>query len=42
MAYRLALDLGTNSIGWAQFTLDAQGRIAGLHDGGVHIFKTSA
>ena len=38
MAYRLALDLGTNSIGWAQFALDNQGQITGLRDGGVHIF----
>ena len=38
MAYRLALDLGTNSIGWAQFDLDERGNVSGLLDGGVHIF----
>ena len=38
MNYRLALDLGTNSIGWAQFSLNQEFKVNGLMDGGVHIF----
>ena len=38
MAYRLALDLGTNSIGWAQFSINEKGHVGNLIDGGVHIF----
>ena len=36
--YRLGLDLGTNSIGWALWKLDADGP-AGLQDAGVRIFS---
>ena len=36
--YRLGLDLGTNSIGWAAVQLDAHGEPCGLLDMGVHIF----
>ncbi len=38
MAYRLSLDLGTNSIGWAQLSLNEALRPEHLLDGGVHIF----
>ncbi|MDE0200209.1 MAG: type II CRISPR RNA-guided endonuclease Cas9 [Caldilineaceae bacterium] len=36
--YRLGLDLGTNSIGWAAVTLDDQGRPGGVLDMGVRIY----
>ena len=36
--YRLGLDLGTNSIGWAAVTLDDQGRPCGVLDMGVRIY----
>lgn len=36
--YRLGLDLGTNSIGWAAITLDDQGRPCGILDMGVRIY----
>ena len=36
--YRLGLDLGTNSIGWAAVELDADGQPCGLLDMGVRIF----
>ncbi len=36
--YRLGLDLGTNSIGWAAVTLDADGEPCGVLDMGVRIF----
>ncbi len=36
--YRLGLDLGTNSIGWAAVNLDAQGHPCGVLDMGVRIF----
>ena len=38
MTYRLSLDLGTNSIGWAQLSLNEALRPTDLLDGGVHIF----
>ncbi len=38
MTYRLSLDLGTNSIGWAQLSLNDALRPENLLDGGVHIF----
>ena len=36
--YRLGLDLGTNSIGWAAVRLDEKGESRGLLDMGVRIF----
>ncbi len=36
--YRLGLDLGTNSIGWAAVTIDEEGRPCGVLDMGVRIF----
>lgn len=39
MGYRLALDLGTNSIGWASLNLDEDFKTIGLVDGGVRIFS---
>ena len=36
--YRLGLDLGTNSIGWAAVTLDADGEPCGVLDIGVRVF----
>ena len=36
--YRLGLDLGTNSIGWAAVQLDSHGEPCGLLDLGVRIF----
>ncbi len=36
--YRLGLDLGTNSIGWAAVTLDDDGQPCGVLDMGVRIF----
>ena len=39
VAYRLGLDLGTNSIGWCVLDLDADGApTVGVRDCGVHIF----
>jgi len=37
--YRLGLDLGTNSIGWALLRLDGEGEPCGLLDLGAHIFS---
>ncbi len=39
MKYRLGLDLGTNSIGWAIYSLDNDKRIVKLEDIGVRIFS---
>ena len=36
--YRLGLDVGTNSIGWAAIRLDEKGRPCGLLDMGVRVF----
>lgn len=36
--YRLGLDMGTNSIGWAAINLDEQGNPNGILDMGVRIF----
>ncbi|MAU40817.1 MAG: type II CRISPR RNA-guided endonuclease Cas9 [Kordiimonas sp.] len=36
--WRLALDMGTNSLGWAVFALNAAGQVEGLKDAGVRIF----
>ncbi len=36
--YRLGLDLGTNSIGWAAISLDESGESCGILDIGVRIF----
>ena len=41
MTYRLALDLGSNSIGWCILDLDAAGNPAGIRDIGVRIFHDS-
>lgn len=38
MPYRLALDIGANSIGWALLNLDSAGRPCGLRDLGVRVF----
>ena len=38
MAWRLALDMGTNSLGWAAFDLSESGEVAALKDAGVRIF----
>ncbi|MFN3449465.1 MAG: type II CRISPR RNA-guided endonuclease Cas9 [Roseococcus sp.] len=38
MTYRLALDLGANSLGWCLLDLDAAGAPCGLRDMGVRIF----
>ena len=38
MAYRLALDIGANSIGWCLLILDAAGAPCGVHDMGVRMF----
>ncbi|MCY4560176.1 MAG: hypothetical protein OXF79_28220 [Chloroflexi bacterium] len=37
-AYRLGLDLGSNSIGWFVIWLDEDGKPCGLGPGGVRIF----
>ncbi len=37
--YRLGLDIGTNSIGWAIFALNAHNRPCKLLDGGVRIYS---
>ncbi|WP_294429415.1 type II CRISPR RNA-guided endonuclease Cas9 [uncultured Treponema sp.] len=39
MKYRLGLDLGTNSIGWAVYSLDNQNTPLNLEDMGVRIFS---
>jgi len=39
MAWRLALDMGTNSLGWAAFELNPYGNICDLKDTGVRIFS---
>ncbi|MBQ4379366.1 MAG: type II CRISPR RNA-guided endonuclease Cas9 [Treponema sp.] len=39
MKYRLGLDLGTNSIGWAVYSLDNQNAPLNLEDMGVRIFS---
>ncbi len=39
MATRLGLDIGTNSIGWCLFSLDAQGKPDAVRDIGVRIFS---
>ena len=39
MSFRLALDLGTSSIGWALLRLDAEGRANKIIDAGVRIFS---
>ena len=39
MAWRLALDMGTNSLGWAAFSLNNNGKIKHLKDSGVRIFS---
>jgi CRISPR-associated endonuclease Csn1 len=38
MAYRLGIDIGTNSIGWCVLTMDAAGRPSGIGDIGVRIY----
>ncbi len=38
MAYRLGLDMGSNSIGWCCLTLDEAGAPCGVLDAGVRIF----
>ena len=38
MRYRLGIDLGTNSIGWAAIRLDENGNACGILDMGVRIF----
>jgi CRISPR-associated endonuclease Csn1 len=38
MGWRLALDMGTNSLGWAAFDLAAPGEVIALKDAGVRIF----
>ena len=37
--YRLGLDIGTNSIGWAILDVDAKGKPTKLRDAGVRIFS---
>ncbi len=39
--YRLALDLGTNSIGWAVLSLDSQNQPTSIIDGNSFIFNNS-
>lgn len=39
MTWRLALDMGTNSLGWAAFELSPAGKIINLKDSGVRIFS---
>ena len=39
MKYRLGLDLGTNSIGWAVYSLDDENEPQKLEDMGVRIFS---
>lgn len=38
MSYRLALDIGTNSIGWCALDLDPKGRACGIRGMGVRIY----
>ncbi len=38
-AYRLGIDLGTNSLGWAAVELDSDGKPCGIVDMGVRIFS---
>lgn len=38
MKWRLALDMGTNSLGWVAFRLDGSDRVDELMDAGVRIF----
>ena len=38
MAYRLSLDIGTNSIGWCLLILDSAGTPCGVRDIGVRVF----
>ncbi len=39
MSWRLGLDVGSNSLGWAAVRLDQAGEPAGLDDAGVRIFS---
>ena len=39
MAWRLALDMGTNSLGWTAFSLNTKGEVQELKDAGVRIFS---
>lgn len=39
MAWRLALDMGTNSLGWTAFDLADSGKVIRLKDAGVRIFS---
>lgn len=39
LKYRLGLDLGTNSIGWAIYSLDSKNEVQNLEDLGVRIFS---
>lgn len=39
MQWRLALDMGTNSLGWVAFRLDQHGEVLSLLDTGVRIFS---
>ena len=41
MTYRLAIDVGTNSVGWCALRLDASGAPSGIADMGVRIFHDS-
>ncbi|HFD16190.1 MAG TPA: type II CRISPR RNA-guided endonuclease Cas9 [Rhodospirillales bacterium] len=40
-SYRLGIDIGTNSIGWALFALDGKGHPERLVDAGVRIYSSS-
>ena len=39
MMWRLALDMGTNSLGWVAFDLDHHGNVIALLDAGVRVFS---
>ncbi len=39
MLWRLALDMGTNSLGWAAFALGSAGEVESLMESGVRIFS---
>jgi CRISPR-associated endonuclease Csn1 len=39
MGWRLALDMGTNSLGWAAFAINNSGEVKNLIDAGVRIFS---
>jgi len=39
MTWRLALDMGTNSLGWAAFSLNSFHQVGRLKDSGVRIFS---